>query len=254
MVTDSPRRSRRSRKQLDACVVAAAEQIHHLELRWRRRAAVTPHHPAPALAGWYSAGCGECPVSVEVIASSSTSSPRPPASTTPALASTSSCRGRLRPGRRRPPRPPIRRPRPGPRRRPRRPRRRPAAACSTETMVPGTVSPTDATTRPTACRSAAPNTAPSTSVKSPSALVGRLGGDVGEAAQDLRQDDPGVAAGPAATRPRPARRRPPPRRSSAGAESAPSARRAHGEQHVRAGVGVGHGEDVESIDLVGVRR
>ena len=75
-------------------------------------------------------------------------------------------------------------------------------------------------------------------------------GDVGQAAQDLGQDHPGVAAGAA-------------QRAvgqAAGHRDQVEAvaplqrrdRRAHGEQHVGAGVGVGDREDIETVDLVGV--
>ncbi len=69
-------------QQFDARVVALAEQVHHLELR--RRPVDTVTASCDGGAGWYSARCGACPASVVVIASSRTSSPRPPASTTPA--------------------------------------------------------------------------------------------------------------------------------------------------------------------------
>ena len=82
----------------------------------------------------------------------------------------------------------------------------------------------------------------------------RLSDDVGEPTQNLGQDHPGVAT-------RPAQRTlgqrgghggdvgGTPGRPPIGAR----ARRTHREQHVRSGVGVGDGEHVEPIDLVGVR-
>ena len=82
-------------------------------------------------------------------------------------------------------------------------------------------------------------------------LCGGLGGDVGQAAQDLRQDHPGVAA-------RALQRAVGQGRGHVCHVTAPCGRvclrpcRAHREQHVDSGVGVGDGEDVQPVDLVGV--
>ena len=100
-------------------------------------------------------------------------------------------------------------------------------------------------------------------------LCGGLGGDVGQAAQNLRQDHPGVAAGAVQRAVRQGRGHPSHVTSalvllaSASAlvllASASASRRvrlrpgrAHGEEHVGAGVGVGDREDVQPVDLVGV--
>ena len=85
----------------------------------------------------------------------------------------------------------------------------------------------------------------------PAPVGGRRGGDVGEAAQNLRQDDARVA-------PRALQRAAGQRGGDldhvvdAGQRVGLRPRRTHGEQHVCAGVGVGDREHVEAVDLVGV--
>ena len=112
--------------------------------------------------GTYSARAGVWPVRVAASASSNTSSPRPPASTTPHSASTPSCSGVLSsavtaasaaastvPAKSSPASAQS--------------SARAAAACSTDTIVPGTSSPIEPTTSTTPCRSPAPSSTASTS-------------------------------------------------------------------------------------------
>ena len=79
----------------------------------------------------------------------------------------------------------------------------------------------------------------------------RLRGDLGQCAQNLRQDHPGVAPRAVQTALRQCRGH---GRDVAGRDGRAGLgqRRTHGEQHVGAGVGVCHRENVEPVDLVGV--
>ena len=74
---------------------------------------------------------------------------------------------------------------------------------------------------------------------------------IGKPAQDLRQDHPGIATRAIGCAPRQRRRH---LSDIAGGcrRFRLDQRRAHGEQHVGAGVGISHREDVEPVDLIGV--
>lgn len=74
---------------------------------------------------------------------------------------------------------------------------------------------------------------------------------IGQGLQDLRQDDPGVTPGTVKSAPG--------HGCGEGGDVGIGRRRlgggqcgAHGEQHVRAGIAVGHREDVQQVDLIGV--
>ena len=89
----------------------------------------------------------------------------------------------------------------------------------------------------------------------PAGIGGRGGGDVGDAAQNLRQDHAGVAPGAVERAGRQGRRHPRDAPGTAvGADPRVGLRQrgTHGEQHVRAGIGVSDREHIEAVDLVDV--
>ena len=164
MATDSPSSSRRRRSF--STPVASQPRSRYITSNCGAAGELVTAMSACGGEGTYSCLRGACPVNTVLIASSSTSSPRPPASTTPASARTSSwpvvlssetsaasaaanttsassapsaaaCSAAA------------------------------AASCSTDTIVPGTVSPIDVAARLTACRRAAPSRAPSISARPP---------------------------------------------------------------------------------------
>ena len=191
MATDSPSSSSRSRSW-------SAPSSSHPPSRYITsncgaggRAAELGRGPRGA--GSYTLRSGAWPVIVERSASSRTSRPRPPASTTPASPSTSSCSGVFSSattaaspaamtarGSPSPHSPTARRPH-------RRLQHRDDRSLDL-------AAPIEATTRSTPRCSAAPSSAASMSCSSPPDSAAARGGDVGDTAQNLRQDHPGVAA------------------------------------------------------------
>ncbi len=178
----------------------------------------------PVVAGSGTVSVGARPVTSPASASSTTKSPRPPASTTPARASSGSWAVVWRTARSA--------------------ASAAAGAAAVSSLPAAAAAASSSTVRivPGRGRDSAERRRDRRRRASARAEIPLLGDDVGHPAQHLRQQHPGVAAGAD-------QRTLGQRRGEIGRTVRLGERGTHREQHVRAGVAVGDGEDVDPVDL-----